>query len=138
MDPSLITVLSVLATSGALVAIIEGIKEAFAWKRNRKAQLEDKADERVKEEKELKNAVDGLVESQKKMEADIEALIVSNRLMMLDRILHLGLSYIKRGEVTYEERKNLHDMHDSYHYGLHGNGDADLIISSVDELPLQK
>ena len=138
MDVNTAAILTGLATGGALVAIIKAIEEAFAWRRNRKAQLEDRDDERVKEEKELRSAVDSLVESQKEMKADIEALIVSNRLMMLDRILHLGLSYIKRGEVTFEERKNLHDMHESYHYGLMGNGDADLIMEAVDELPLSK
>lgn len=138
MSPSWITAFSVLATSGALVAIIEGIKEAFAWKRNRKAQLEDKADEKVKDIEELKEAVSELAESQKQIKEAVDALIVADRLQMLDRIQHLGLSYITRGSVSYEERKFLHAMHDSYHNGLHGNGDADLVMEAVDELPLSK
>lgn len=137
MDPSTIAVLSGLVTGGALVAVIEGIKEAFAWRRNRKAQLEDRADDRVKEIEELKEAFAGLAESQKEMKTAIDALITATRIQMLDRIQHLGLAYIARGDVSYEERKTLHEMHDSYHYGLGGNGDADLIIEAVDELPLK-
>lgn len=29
-------------------------------------------------------------------------------------------------------------MHNCYHSGLGGNGDADLVVDAVDELPLKK
>lgn len=29
-------------------------------------------------------------------------------------------------------------MHNCYHSGLGGNGDADLVVAAVDELPLKK
>lgn len=138
MDANLAAFLSVLGTSGVLVAIVEGIKEAFSWRRNRKAQLEDKADKKVDDIEALKEAVAKLSESQEEVKEAVNALITANRLQMLDRIQHLGLSYIQRGSVSYEERKFLHAMHDSYHNGLRGNGDADLIMEAVDELPLSK
>ena len=138
MDANLAAFLSVLGTSGVLVAIVEGIKEAFAWRRNRKAQLEDKADKKVDDIEALKEAVTKLSESQEEVKEAVNALITANRLQMLDRIQHLGLSYIQRGNVSYDERKFLHDMHDSYHNGLGGNGDANLIMEAVDELPLSK
>jgi len=58
--------------------------------------------------------------------------------ILLDRILYLGQSYIAKGEIDFDDRKRLHAMHDCYHNGLHGNGDADLIMEAVDELPLKK
>lgn len=125
-------------SAGVIVAIVEGVKEAIAWKRNRKAQLEDRADESVHDIEELKHSVSELVESQKKIKEVVDELLVASRLNMLDRIQHLGLSYIAKGEVTYEQRRFLHEMHDSYHNGLHGNGDADLIMEAVDALPLKK
>lgn len=30
------------------------------------------------------------------------------------------------------------NMHNCYHSGLGGNGDADLVVAAVDELPLKK
>lgn len=60
------------------------------------------------------------------------------RLILLDRILYLGKGYIARGEISYDERRRFHAMHQCYHTGLGGNGDADLIVSGVDELPLTR
>ena len=60
------------------------------------------------------------------------------KLILLDRILYLGQSYLNKGEVSIYDRQRLHAMHECYHNGLGGNGDADLIMRAVDELPLKK
>jgi len=60
------------------------------------------------------------------------------KLVLLDRILYLGRSYIAKGEISYDERRRFHLMHKCYHTGLGGNGDADPIVSDVDELPLSR
>ena len=56
-------------------------------------------------------------------------------LMMLDRIQYIGNSYIAKGEVSFENRRQLHAMYKCYHTRLGGNGDADWVMSAVDELP---
>ena len=56
---------------------------------------------------------------------------------MLDRIRHLGQSYIQKGEISFDDRRIFHMMHDAYHDGLGGNGDADLVVEAVDDLPLK-
>lgn len=43
--------------------------------------------------------------------------------------------YIKRGEVTIDERRSIHKWHELYHDGLHGNGDADKLMEEFDALP---
>ena len=43
--------------------------------------------------------------------------------------------YIKRGEVTVDERRSIHRWHDLNHNGLNGNGDADSLMEEFDKLP---
>lgn len=58
--------------------------------------------------------------------------------ILLDRVLYLGQGYIAKGEISYDDRRRFHAMHDCYHKGLGGNGDADIIVEGVDALPLKK
>ena len=59
-------------------------------------------------------------------------------MILLDRIRHLGQSYIAAGEIDFDDRRIFHMMHSVYHDGLGGNGDADLVVEAVDELPLKQ
>ena len=63
-----------------------------------------------------------------------KSLETASRLMIKDRIKHLGQNYIKRGSITVEELEDLHEMHECYH-DLKGNGFLDSIMSSVNSLP---
>lgn len=55
--------------------------------------------------------------------------------MLYDRIKYLGTRYIDDASVDFNDRRLLHEMHKVYHYGLHGNGDLDLIMDAVNALP---
>lgn len=140
----------ILAVAGgaAGAAIINGLNERWKFKANRKAAKEDKAEEKAdrtdeigselkkfKEDEEQKNLeLDKRLEvMEKQMSAQSEAL----KLILLDRILYLGQGYIEKGEISYDDRRRFHAMHDCYHTGLGGNGDADLIVEAVDELQLK-
>lgn len=57
------------------------------------------------------------------------------RILLYDRIKHLGKAYIKKGFVTVEELEDLHSMHAIYHDELGGNGFLDSLMKSVDSLP---
>ena len=70
-------------------------------------------------------------------EADIEALKDGQKWLLYDRIRHLGQKYITDGCVDFDDRRILNQMHKSYHDGLGGNGDLDVIMTEVNRLPLK-
>ena len=48
------------------------------------------------------------------------------------------LQYIEAGEVDFDQRRILREMHTVYHFGLQGNGDLDQLMEAVAKLPLVK
>lgn len=58
------------------------------------------------------------------------------RYIMLFIIQERAKSHIKDAKITLEERRSLHHWHSLYHDGLGGNGDADALMTAVDELPV--
>lgn len=59
------------------------------------------------------------------------------RYLLLKAIRDECESHIKKGYITYEDRRMLHKWHELYHDDLGGNGDARLLMEAVDELPLK-
>lgn len=54
-----------------------------------------------------------------------------------DRIVWLGMEYIKRGSITKDEYENLHDyLYDPYSE-MGGNGSAKRIMAEVNRLPIR-
>lgn len=62
---------------------------------------------------------------------------VALRMILLDRLQYLCRCYIRAGKVDFDDRRRLHKMHDAYH-ALGGNGDLDVLMAAVDELPLDE
>ncbi len=60
------------------------------------------------------------------------------RMLLYDRIKHLGKAYIQRGSVTSDELEDLIAMHKIYHDDLGGNGFLDTLMDSVRALPIKK
>lgn len=141
MNDVLTTALTALLSGGIGAAIIAGVNERWKFKAQRKAEKEDREADKADRTDEIGEQVERFqqLESQrmenleKQMAAQSEAL----KLILLDRILWLGQGYIDKGEISYDERRRFHAMHDCYHTGLGGNGDADLIVQGVDDLPLK-
>ena len=138
-----------ILSGGVAVALVKAIEGIVTWHLNRKAAKEDKAEAKADKTTELGDAVaefkqaeaeknKELEETLEELKQQIKPLSDAIRFILLDRILYLGQSYIAKGEISFDDRKRLRDMHDAYHNGLHGNGDADLIMQGVDELPLKK
>lgn len=138
-----------IAGGAAGAAVINAINERWKFKASRKAAKEDKAEEKADRTSEVEKAVqeirkaedekqkqtdDRLRSIEKEMSVQSEAL----KLILLDRLLWLGQGYIDKGEISYDDRRRFHEMHDCYHTGLGGNGDADIIVEGVDELPLKR
>ena len=142
------TVLAFICGAGGL-ALINIIQERWKWRHDRKAAVEDrqvaKEDKLDKIEQMLTEYVDKQNEFNDKAVKRFEALEKKDaeqaeamKCVLLDRIIFIGQSYIKKGEVTFDDRKRLREMHDVYHNKLKGNGDADFIMKAVDELPLKQ
>ena len=53
-----------------------------------------------------------------------------------DRIMYLGLQYIKRGSITADEYENLHDYLYLPYKENGGNGSAERIMNEVEKLPI--
>ena len=121
-----------LLSGGVFAAIIEAIKELVAFRQRRKAEKEDRAEAKADaaEDQKQKETEERL----QKLEDKLNAVAEGVKLMLLDRIIYLGQGYIDKGEITYDERHRFHQMHDCYHNGLNGNGDAKLIVEAVNEL----
>lgn len=75
--------------------------------------------------------------AEKARDAKLAALVESQKIVMLDRIRYLGQKYVEAGEIDFDDRRILNSMHASYHNGLGGNGDADVIMREVNALPLR-
>ena len=68
---------------------------------------------------------------------NIEALKAGLKWVLYDRIRFLGQRYITIGAVDFDDRRILNEMHKSYHDGLGGNGDLDVLMHEVNALPLK-
>ena len=63
----------------------------------------------------------------------IEALVDAQKVLMIDRVKHLGKSYIEVGEITFDDKENMVEMHKAYK-ALGGNGHLDSIMHEVEKL----
>lgn len=56
------------------------------------------------------------------------------RWLMQDRLEHVALTYISRGDISYDELKNWNRGHHIYHDLLGGNGDLDALKETLQSL----
>lgn len=106
--------LTVILGGGFSAAFVSGFIQIVLWKLNRSAVKADKAGGN---EMHIKNAL---------------------RILLYDRIKHLGRCYIERGYVTADELEDLIAMHECYHDDLDGNGFLDSIMAQVKNLHIKK
>lgn len=148
MKDFLTMALTAFLGGGLGVALISAINERWKFKAQRKAIKEDKAEEKADKTEALEASLTKLEEADKQQDLDVDerfrnmedqiaALSKAMQLILLDKILNLGQKYIDEEEIDFDDRRRLRAMHDVYHNGLKGNGDADLIMKGVDNLPLK-
>ena len=58
------------------------------------------------------------------------------RYLMLYIMMQTAKGHIRDGEISMDDRRQLHKWHTLYHDGLGGNGDMDNLMAEVDSLPL--
>lgn len=135
MDAIISTIVIAILSGGVAVAIVEGIKEAIVWKRNRKANKEDRAEQKKEEAEE--RSYSEMKTRLNTIESHVAAQGEALKFILFDRIRFLGQAYIAEEEIDYDDRRILNDMHRSYHNGLGGNGDLDILMNEVNKLPLK-
>lgn len=54
--------------------------------------------------------------------------------LMQDRLEHVALAYLSKGEISYDELKNWNRGHHIYHDLLVGNGDLDALKEALQDM----
>lgn len=112
-------------------SIVVGLFGLITWWLNRKAAKEDReADREEKNEREADLEMD-------KINKTLDNLTIAMRMLMYDRIKHLGNTYLDRGSINSEELADLLAMHKVYHEALNGNGFLDTVMDKVKALPVK-
>lgn len=125
-----------IVSGGVGATVIKLVGDGLIWRRNRKAEKEDKAEQK-KEDAEKQEALQ-TEKRLKAIEAKTDAQSEALKYILYDRIRYLGQAYIADEEIDFDDRRILNDMHRSYHCGLCGNGDLDTLMAEVNRLPLKK
>lgn len=128
-------ILLAILGGGVAVAIIEAVKEAISWHRNRKAQREDRAEE--KKEKQFEERIGHLESDMGEVRTLVTALVDSQKNVLFDRIQYLCRRYMAEGEIDFDDLRGVNALHNSYHNGLGGNGDLDALMKQVHSLPVK-
>lgn len=133
----IMVILGFVFGSGGLV-LLEILRERLRFKDERKAVKEDRKEQKTDELNKLSKQVAELSLKESETAKMLNVLCTAQKCILLDRIMYLGQVYIKAGEIDFDDRRRLREMHNSYHKGLGGNGDADAIMKAIDDLPLKK
>lgn len=82
--------------------------------------------------------VNGILSARREKRQKETGVSAGVRMLLYDRIKHLGKAYIQRGSVTSDELEDLIAMHKIYHDDLGGNGFLDTLMCSIRALPIKK
>ena len=66
-----------------------------------------------------------------------DAIVEALKVLMVDRVRHLGQAYIEARSINLSDKEALEEMHRAYK-ALGGNGHLNTIMAEVDDLPLRK
>lgn len=104
---------------------------------NRKWAKEDKQEAKADKLDKLSEKLAALEEKLDSAIEDLGHVKAADKSILSDRIKWLGTQYLEAGEIEFEDRRILHELHDAYHNHCGGNGDYDILMREVDELPLK-
>jgi hypothetical protein len=105
-------------TGGAGVAIVTGVFKL----------LEKHQSHKVGNSKEKQKVIEDAIKSNT---GAINHLNEAIRAILHDRIKYLSRAYMASGSVTYDDRRDLIEMHKIYHDALGGNGNLDALMNEV-------
>ena len=130
-DIILASILAFLSGGGVAVGIIGILKDKLNFKRQRQAEIEDREYKKIIEQQEQ------IIAWQIKADDKINAQGEGIKFLLYDKIKNIGQQYIADKEITFDERKNFHAVHEVFHDKLGGNGDFKEMMNDIDKLPLK-
>lgn len=136
MDSISMAILVAVISSGATAAVVKAIDNWLSWKRERKAKHED--DDLMKKEQTVNDRLSTIEQKTEDNRKTLESITEGMKYIIYDRIRHIGQAHINVGEIDFDDRRILNNMHHCYHFGLGGNGDLDKLVQEVNNLPLKK
>lgn len=121
-----------LVSGGAFGALISALSSYVIYRLRRRDGRELRLEHAAENEK---NKAENRLLA---IEIKVDALTEGMKYVLYDRIRFLAQEYISNGEVDFDDRRILGNMHRSYHNGLAGNGDLDILMREVNSLPLKR
>ena len=142
------TIIVCVLSSTVAAALVNSTKDLIIFSRNRQDNIDEKREEKEDKilllEERMKSTEEKLAKLSESVLAYMEeqnditkSLIRSEKLIMQGKIEYLATKFIHEGAITLEHRKLIHEMWHEYHYTWNGNGDLNLLMEAVDELPLK-
>lgn len=128
--------LGYLLTGATAAAVIKLLDNLIIWHLNRKAKKDDETEAEGKAK--MQQAEKSEKEWKQHTDETIEALAIGVRVILMDRIRYLGQKYLDEGEIDFDDRRLLNQMHSVYHNTLGGNGDLNILMEEVNDLPLKR
>lgn len=136
MDSISLAILIAIISSGATAAVVKAIDNWLSWRRERKAKHED--DDLEKKEQIINDRLNTIEKKTDCIQELLDSLKEGMKYTIYDRIRHIGQAHINVGEIDFDDRRILNNMHHCYHDGLGGNVDLDKLVQEVNSLPLKK
>lgn len=65
----------------------------------------------------------------------IKALVAAQKVLMIDRVRHLGEKYIQQKGISLEDKETLQEMYTAYK-ALGGNGHLETVMAEIERLPV--
>lgn len=122
--------LAVIVSGTAVAAFISSIGTIVMFILQRQATKKDKCESKLVQT-EAERMAEHTVLNQ-----CVQALEFGLRVVLHDRLKHLGRGYIGKHGITIDEREDFLKMH-SAHHSLGGNGNLDGLLKQIMELPLK-
>lgn len=144
---SAVEILGIILGSSVLVAIINQIGNYIFQRRKRKDDVADREESAKEQVEELRaETSEQFVQVDKRFDAiETQVNIISDnttkntvlsKAQAYDRVRHLGMAYIKAGQITAEELHGLMELHEAYKI-LGGNGFLDKLMEEVNNLRIK-
>lgn len=144
---SAVEILGIILGSSVLVAIINQIGNYIFQRRKRKDDVADREESAKEQAEELRaETSEQFVQVDKRFDAiETQVNIISDnttkntvlsKAQAYDRVRHLGMTYIKAGQITAEELHGLMELHEAYKM-LGGNGFLDKLMEEVNNLRIK-
>lgn len=123
-------------TSGVIAALVVFAKELVLWILNRRATKEDRnSDKEEEEDFNLQQTIESINSKIDSMQENLTHQRDINRILLSYNIRVLGAKYLKQGEISVEDRAEIIDMWETYHFKENGNGTHDDLMDEVRKLP---